>query len=524
MASPLSSLMRTEVDRILRMSSTDQAAIFLFRMLLRSIGAYLTRRGAQNHEVLLVGFATAASMLSVLNTQQPNRRRLLELRHALQALQSGKHSSISFRFTLAMDYCLEAAASRFADPPSVRRAMDSLMGFDARLIEGLQLDFRVLQPLAIVHLRQLLAQPVPQAEVMNFARASVARLYELSGGWGVWANWLSDRWLGAQESLLERRAYNDWDVSLASNPEAVNRWISHRLGPEKEDELQPESVGEQERTSVNFSITLRGEIDVDPHAGAADLVKNQLASDLHEELTGLVDELRGQCSSSNMLAPLLRSLDRFRSSLGQAPSAVEPGFAVPRGNALRGQLEVDDRRRMSIDPDHPPLPEGVAGALKQVTEVWNIYVANDPFLEEMDAGRRGPDANALNVALEGVAEAIASARRQKLATAAAADALDEADLLASGDTRAAERARSFQFGALRNFTRLAMRLALLTWNSKKAAIGVAAAIGGAVAGGLQAVAWVHGNAAFLQRLLADHPVLLSLLRRLISVTGGLPPI
>jgi len=181
---------------------------------------------------------------------------------------------------------------------------------------------------------------------------------------------------------------------------------------------------------------------------------------------------------------------------------------------------MDERRRVASDPDMPAFPEGIAGALKQVIQVWNIYVANDPALDAMDSNRFGPDAALAIAALDGASEAASSARKDELATVAAADALDEVVAYASGDTVAAQRARTFELGAFRNFARQAMRAALYAWKHGTMIAGAAVTAGGVVLAAFRALAWVHEHVGFLQRLLADYPNLLAWLERLIQLTGG----
>lgn len=398
--------------------------------------------------------------------------------------------------------------------------MEALIGFDARVIEGLTLDFTLFQAFPGGPTKRLLAQPIMNAGTIPQLALISELLLKQPGSWGVWEAWVRDFWLGAAPGA-NIGILTEWDPNLWVVPAELNEFIESQLDAPDAEEAGPEDVGDQEPTSIGFTITVSGQIDVDPQAMGTDLVQNKLATDLHAELLSLAGELSEACTTSNLLVSLGRSLDRFRNSLGANPSELQAGFAVPRGNALRGELEVDERRRATSDPDIPALPEGIAGALKQVVQVWNIYVANDPTLDGMDSDRFGPDSMLQGHGdIRGATEAASCARRQELATVAAADALDEVSGYATGDTRAAKRAQAFLSSAFRNFARQAMRVALYALKNGRKVVGAAAAAGGAFAAGMRAIAWIHENVGFLRQLLAEHPNLLTWLERLIQATGG----
>jgi hypothetical protein len=215
---------------------------------------------------------------------------------------------------------------------------------------------------------------------------------------------------------------------------------------------------------------------------------------------------------SNQLSNLRQATSAFLASLGASPAELQPTLAAVRGNGLRIELELDQRRQAALDPDRGQMPEGVFAALKRLVETWNIYVSRDPRLEEIDAARRGPRETAKPVDHKAAAEALMSAK--EFATAEAIDEIQRIEVQAQQTTTSGQRADRILRATWRNLIRTTLKIAI--------GLGSAGYVGFVVAKEIIPILrWTNDHADFLRQVLADSPQTLSVLE---SILRTLPPL
>jgi len=489
----------------------------LIRTLIRVLIPLARSAPKADDNVVVLAFGIAAYSYSAGLDEQFSHTEIRRFRLLVQnALKEEQRSLLANRVAFALDYFLEAAQSEFADAGAVRRAFEALLELNPQLNAALRADIdmsEAISPEQTSHYLLPLQSANSKMKVVDATSAVLAR----GEDWRPWAFWLRDRFAGGSFYKLNTRYYATIPATLWPVAERVNGWLvgatpSIENRPLEEAPYQGtaepkvEDIDAQEPTSINFTIRGNGQVHLDNEAGQSSLLDQQLNHDLHQELVEKVVALEAICASSNSLAALAVAISRFRVSLGQSPLTLSPGPAVLRGNALRKDLEVDLSRRGKEDPDVPPLPEGVAGSLRELVEAWNIYVGCDPYLDRMDSRRLGPDERPLRELLPAeLSYAIDSAEREKLATEDAIGILREIEEVAKNTTIAADRALAFQLGAMRNFARSVFRIALKN----------KAMIGGAF---LLVVKWAHSNSDLLRALLSGYPNLMAILDWLLEAT------
>ncbi|WP_296336927.1 hypothetical protein [Reyranella sp.] len=503
---------------IMRRLSSSQLMAILIRTLIRVLIPLARSARREDDNLVVLAFGIAAYAYGAGFEGRFSDTEIRRFRALVQATLRQEHKSqIASRVAFALDYFLEAANSRFSDTGAVRRAFDAFLNLDPRLNEGVHSDSVASQSMTEASTVDMLTMPLQSRGGAMTQNQVVATALARGESWRPWASWLRDRFVGGKFYKLNSRYYSTIPAVLWPDAAKVNGWLVGAT-PSIEDqplyepvnpdafEPNPDDIDAQETTSVSFTITDANQVHLDSEAGQSSLLDDQLSHDLHQELIERITELESACASSNSLAELAVAILKFRSSLGRSPLTLSPGPAVLRGNALRNDLEVDQRRRGKEDPDHPPLPEGIAGSLKELVEAWNIYVGCDPYLDEMDRRRLGPDERNRAQFVPGeFTGAIDSAEREKLATEDAISILRDAEAVAQNTTIASDRALAFLLGTMRNFTRSAFRLAL----RNKAKIG---------GGFFVVVQWAHAHEALLRKLLVEYPNLIAILDWLLEAT------
>ena len=504
-------------DSITRRRERTRQVPLLVRTLIRVLIPLARSAPRADDNVVVLAFGIAAYSYSAGLHGQFSLTEIRRFRQLVQnALKEEHRSPLANRVAFALDYFLEAAQSEFSDSGAVRRSFEAFLDLNPQLNAALRADNDTSPAISAepgAHYLMPLQAADSAMKVVDVTSAVLAR----GEDWRPWALWLRDRFAGGSFYKLNTRFYATIPAALWPVAARVNGWLvgvtpSIENRPLEEapyqDASEPnvEDIDVQEPTSISFTIIGGGQVHLDKEAGQSSLLDQQLNHDLHQELVEKVVALEAICASSNSLAALAVAISRFRDSLGQSPLTLSPAPAVLRGNALRKDLEVDLSRRGKEDPDVPPLPEGVAGSLKELVEAWNIYVGCDPYLDRMDSRRLGPDERPLRKLLpDELSHAIDSAEREKLATEDAISILRETEAVAQNTTIAADRALAFQLGTMRNFARSVFRLALKN----------KAAIGGAF---LLAVKWTHSNADLLRGLLSGYPNLIAILDWLLEAT------
>ncbi len=410
---------------------------------------------------------------------------------------------------------LHAYAEAFHNAATVHDAIDHLTNRSNTLYREQVLN-DMLEMNAAANTLYFLNRPIVSAR--NRVAAQLSAMRASPHHWDVWAAWITDRRLGAIADRAVDIAYVGVAAGLWDNPEAVNSAIkvalSHASIGMAAAELAvvgerpspgPEDVEPQEPTSIAFQIDGAGRIEIDAAAFRDRIQDSELQRELHEELRSLAAGLRQSCST-NLLAPLGSAIDKFSEAIGSSPGELSPAKAVLRGNALRNDLETDRRRREESDPEKPPVPEGIAGDLQKLVQAWNIYVGMDPFLDEMDSRRVGPDdRQASRVTPEQVGDAVNLAEKLDVATPEAIDALREMEGLANAPSMA-ERAGSFLLAGFRNFGRAAIKLAVMSGRALTLQNSVIIA-----SAGYGVLKWVSVKEALLRETLRGSPSLLSIL-------------
>lgn len=495
-----------------------QLAALLTRLLIRVLIPLARSAGKSDDNLVVLAFGIAAYGYRATLENKFSRSEFLRFRTLVQHSLKQTHSSqTSSRVAFALDYFIEAAQSGFMDQGASRRAFEALFDLDPRLRLSLRSDAEHWQSIAGWGAAAALTMPIETpgrpVTVQEVDEIVLAR----GADWSPWARWLRNRILGASTIPLQETLFAAIPAALWPDARKVNGWLANGLPPEDgatrreaprpaAPEPSPDDVGAQETASINFSIAGSEQVHLDREVGQGSLLDDQLNNDLHHELIEKVSQLQGLCGSSNSLAELAVILAKFRESLGHSPLTLAPAPAVLRGNALRVELETDRARRLERDPDKPPLPEGIAGTLTDLVQAWNVYVGCDPYLDDIDRRRLGPDEGISVQFVPGEhSRVIDGAEREELATADAIAILRETEAVAQNARIAADRALAFQLRTMRNFARAAFRLALR--HKGKIAAGLIAA-----------VKFAHDHAPYLRKLLAGYPNLLAILDWIIDAT------
>lgn len=508
---------RDLANEIVHQHPTPQLVALLIRTLIRVLIPLARSARREDDDLVVLAFGIAAYAYSAAFENQFSNSEVRRFRGLVQRTLRQEHKSpIASRVAFALDYFLEAATSSFGDAGANRRAFGAFLELDPRLNMGVQSDSAAFalfpEPTMPGILMMSLQPPGGAMTTEQVVGTALAR----GEDWRPWAFWLRDRFAGGSLYRPSTRYYATIPSALWPDATKVNEWLIGATSsiedrpleesPTPEAEPSLDDIDAQETTSVSFTISNTNQVHLDQDAGQGSLLDSQLNNDLHHELVDKVIALVSACASSNSLAALSVLILKFQDSLGHSPRTLSPGPAVLRGNALRNELEVDQRRRIGIDPDHPPLPEGIAGSLTELVQTWNIYVGCDPYLDRMDRRRLGPDeVKPFQLEPGELALAIETADREKLATEDAISILRDAEVVAQSTTIAADRALAFQLGTMRNFIRSAFRLAL----QHKSTIGGALYL---------VVRWAHANEPTLRKLLSGYPNLVSILDWLLDAT------
>ena len=416
---------------------------------------------------------------------------------------------------LAQITCAEAAAHALAadeDPPSAYLAI-ALLGRFTRYggvvrLRGTHLPIpgqTVIDADQVLKDDYLLFRPLFTPR-RGIADTSFPQLALLGSTWRVWFDWYEKRLKGTRDRAELDFAYlTDMQPRYGAQPELLNNLIRESLnalttvpGRTLDEPPSPNDVEQQETTSINFSLTFDNRVDIDAEAGADHIQGSPLHQELHSELVDAARTLSNVCAQSNLTAELLHITSRFSQSIGASPLEVRPGLAVSRGNLLRNELEKDIEREKAKDPDRPRMSEQSRAALRQLVDVWNMYVGSDAFLESIDRNRLGPDAaEQEGISQRSIGYAISSAEAADIATIDAIEALRELESVTQSSTIAASRTFAFQLTALRNFSRVVIRAALISFK-------VACTV-------VPPLIWVSQNMEFLRSILAAHPSMISIL-------------
>lgn len=199
-----------------------------------------------------------------------------------------------------------------------------------------------------------------------------------------------------------------------------NRPISGPLNPPVDERDLPEATPR----GIAFSEDPERPIDTVPVAGQSG---RDFQGDLLEELQAKARGLAAACPpESNFLATLLGDAEGYSEAVSEDLSNLRIHIVWSRGNRLRRRLDADRRARSSLDPDSPPLPEEVGGALQDLVETHNVFIAGDVVGLELDQSSLGPRRPTAQSAIDADERVLASVSgRRDFLTEGAEDSWDE---------------------------------------------------------------------------------------------------
>jgi len=144
---------------------------------------------------------------------------------------------------------------------------------------------------------------------------------------------------------------------------------------------------QNEKRAIGFRPSRRGplELQPDPPQDFLDPEQSQLYARIRAQLVKLKED-----TPSQERIQIDEVLNDF---LDQPTTWQDVEFKKVLwlcGNSLRNKLAQHDAVKDSLDPHYLTLPAGVATALREPVQAWNIFVLGDPDLVELDAKRPGP--------------------------------------------------------------------------------------------------------------------------------------
>lgn len=250
-------------------------------------------------------------------------------------------------------------------------------------------------------------------------------------------------------------------------------------------------------------------------------------NDLLGELQAKAHRLASACPpDSNFLAILRNDADGYAGSISGDLPKLRIHIVWSRGNTLRRRLDADRRARSSLDPDSPPLPEDIGGALEDLVETHNAFIAGDVVGLELDQGSLGPRRPVAQSAIEADAKVLRSIQgRRDLLTEDAEDSLKEVTSSAS-DARQDDSLNAEQAEVIAEATGQNFLIATLRAVFRGAKWTGVVALGSGVLGPVtyQALGQsIASNAPLWRQAVAahgDYPALQHLIDWIVKVFGG----
>ena len=317
------------------------------------------------------------------------------------------------------------------------------------------------------------------------------RLLVRNEDWGVWTNWYEKRLRGERprEAVERARVEEITEDEWKAGPKVVNarlKEIEARFAKVPSDDLSP-PVAEEDLPSASargfaFSDDPAAPIDLEPDKPTPDSLYQE---DILEELRDKATRLMESCPvGSNHLATLRGDAQRFLEAITPDFDSLRMHLVWSRGNLLRRLLDADKRIRASVDSLSTPLDEVVAGALEDLVETLNVFIAGDAVGQDLDRASLGPSLVEATSAIDEDRVLIDTVRGNRdVLTARAESVLDETAASAAGAEQEgslhAEQAVSVAEATGRNFIVAALRLVYRGATSLRGAVGaVAAGVGG----------------------------------------------
>ena len=281
--------------------------------------------------------------------------------------------------------------------------------------------------------------------------------------------------------------------------------------------LEPQISG-----ALRFRAGSDGRVDVDPREGASDLLNDPDAVDRHSETARfakrLIDSYDPSERGANAARETIEETRLLVEALGDEPGETRPGLLIPRGEALRQMLAVQE----SLDDlsDIAPLSDRFKTALRNLVGAYNIYVGLDPELARRDEARFGPDVEKDMASPESGMQAARSAADLGAATDRAAEALAEEAKVAPSQADVSNRlSRRFSEG-VKNLARALLSKAVS--GAKWVATHPLTSTGAAAGAGILACKWVIANEAWLTTTFASNPAMHEVVVKLVEIAKSLP--
>ncbi|MCZ8315371.1 hypothetical protein [Phreatobacter sp.] len=366
---------------------------------------------------------------------------------ALAAVRDASAKSPASRFA-------SIAASRAANA-SIRSSLNAAsslfygatarlaLSIDATAIEqGTALEVLAAQPLWN-------REPIPDGAAEGWLDLKKALLRERHH-WRVWTDWYEDRLRGKppQFHSLELARLTLAEMFWEQGPDAVNVELLNFL--EKEESKQFEipisidSITSQIDSALAFGGGENAPIDV-VEVSPQTLVDTAELRLGHQQIQDKARTLQVHCGSSNRLAVLKGYATRLMDAAGGSLAELKLRAFWSAMNSLRRRLEADSLARTSADPETPPLPEEVKGALEDLLDELNLFAAHEPHLVTLDLMRGDPELRiASPPANAAVSDLISAAKeRPEVVAPSATEALERVAADATGNSPSAVRARIF---------------------------------------------------------------------------------
>lgn len=228
---------------------------------------------------------------------------------------------------------------------------------------------------------------------------SQQELRELGQRFDLWATWFDRRWRGEDlgfnlrngeaEIEFNRRLFEKDDVWWKRDSALVNaeiaEWVEE-LGPV----VSGLSADPQAESAPYFGWSSGSRIGVEAAHGNDQLRKDESARKLHEKARDRAGKLGSLLRGNNNAAEFSPICDDILGALGETLDELEPGILILEAQSLRDQFEIQQSYQKGKS-DFDPLEGSQLKAAKDSISALNLLIGSDPYLEEIEKKRLGPD-------------------------------------------------------------------------------------------------------------------------------------
>lgn len=188
--------------------------------------------------------------------------------------------------------------------------------------------------------------------------------------------------------ISEIKSEARWSEINPASEFELNEFIEHHPLTVAERSPDDPQLPTQNKTAAVFTVLDSGLVDVKPDPPSIHAIHDPAVLEIYSELRRKVEELKR--IGHNGLGEIADQLDHFDSALPPVLSSASIVKIWTRGNSLRASLRAHDAVSKQADFHPAKLDQGCAERLRDVVEIFNLFLANDPKGVLLDQLRLGP--------------------------------------------------------------------------------------------------------------------------------------